>query len=108
MYNEVLLNVGSIIEIQEDIKAEIYVIIGRRIVNHSNVKAWDYYAVPYPQGIQKTEDGIDTNGIYINHNQIKRVVHDCKVKSSRKGNLVRDDIEQTKALLKALATEFAK
>lgn len=78
--NEVLLNVGSIVEVEYKEKIGQYLITGKRVINFRNMKAWDYYSVPYPEGCKKDKEGNDDNGFYFNHPDIDKVIYICDVK----------------------------
>ncbi|APU87259.1 DUF4176 domain-containing protein [Clostridium botulinum] len=52
---EILLNIGSIVEVEHQGEIKNYLIVGKRIINFNSMKAWDYYSVPYPEGIKKIE-----------------------------------------------------
>lgn len=77
---EVLLNIGSIVEVEYDGKSEAYLITGRRVIHFKTMKAWDYYSVPYPQGVKRDKEGNDDNGFYFNHPDIDRVIYKCETK----------------------------
>lgn len=77
---EVLLNIGSIVEIEYENKLQKYLIVGRRVINFRNMKAWDYYSVPYPEGIKKDKDGNDDNGFYFNHTNIDKILYISRLK----------------------------
>lgn len=77
---EVLLNIGSIVEVEHEDEVGQYLITGKRIINHRTMKAWDYYSVPYPEGGIKDKAGNDDNGFYFNHPDIDKIIHTCNVK----------------------------
>lgn len=76
---EVLLNIGSIVEVEYNDEVGQYLITGKRIINHRTMKAWDYYSVPYPGGSRRDKEGNDDNGFYFNHPDIERIIHICNV-----------------------------
>lgn len=77
---EVLLNIGTIVEVEYQGESGYYMITGKRVINFRTMKAWDYYSVPYPEGNQKDKDGNDNNGFYFNHPDIDRIIYTCEVK----------------------------
>jgi len=77
---EVLLNIGSIVEVEHNGEFDNYIIIGKRMIHFKTMKAWDYYSVPYPEGSKKDKEGNDDNGFYFNHSDIDKIIHTCKVK----------------------------
>lgn len=76
---EVLLNIGSIVEVESEDELDKYIIIAKRIISFNSMKAWDYYSVPYPKGLMKDKEGKDDNGFYFNHTDIKSIIHKCDV-----------------------------
>lgn len=76
---EVLLNIGSIVEVEHKEEIGQYLIVGKRVINVRTMKAWDYYSVPYPEGCKKDKEGIDDNGFYFNHPEIDKIIHVCNV-----------------------------
>lgn len=54
---DVLLTIGSIVTVNDDVDFDAYMIVGRRIVSFKSMKAWDYYTVPYPDGLQRDSQG---------------------------------------------------
>lgn len=74
---EVLLSIGSVVKVEN--KGENhYMISGKRVIDFNSIKACDYYAVPYPEGLQYRKDN-ENNGIYFNHPEIEKVIHKCEV-----------------------------
>jgi hypothetical protein len=78
--DEVLLNIGSVVEVEHREELEKYIIVGKRVISFKSMKAWDYYSVPYPDGLKKDRDGSDENGFFFNHTDINKIVHVCRVK----------------------------
>lgn len=84
--NDPLLPVGSVVTINER-DEEHYMIIGHRVVNYKNLRAWDYISVDYPEGLTrnfKPDNSFDCdNFLYFNHYDIGQVMHkmDFKVNS---------------------------
>lgn len=76
---DVLLSIGSIVEVEHEGEVENYLIVGKRVINFNTMKAWDYYSVPYPEGNKKDRDGSDANGFYFNHNNIDKINYTCNV-----------------------------
>jgi hypothetical protein len=76
---EVLLNIGSIVEVEYKDEKDYYLIVGKRVINIRTMKAWDYYSVPYPVGCKKDKDGLDENGFYFNHPDIDKIFYICEV-----------------------------
>ena len=76
---EVLLNIGSIVEVEHKGEIENYIIVGRRIINFRTMKAWDYYSVPYPEGAKRDREGNDDNGFFFNHPEIDKIIYKCEV-----------------------------
>lgn len=81
---EVLLNIGSIIEVENsDNETETYLIIGRRIINHESMKAWDYVSVNYSTGLVRhfntKKEFAGDDFFYCNHPDIDKVVYDAKL-----------------------------
>jgi len=77
--DDVLLNIGSIVEVEYKGKIGNYLIVGKRVINFRTMKAWDYYSVPYPDGIRRDRDGSDDNGFYFNHPDIDKIIFICDV-----------------------------
>lgn len=77
--DEILLNIGSIVEVEHRDEIETYIIVGKRVINFRTMTAWDYYSVPYPNGIKRDKDGKDDNGFYFNHTDIEKIIHICDV-----------------------------
>lgn len=77
---EILLNIGSIVEIEHRGDIGNYIIVGKRVIKFDNMKAWDYYSVPYPEGSRKDKEGNDDNGFYFNHPDIDKIIYKCDVK----------------------------
>ncbi|MDF2880145.1 MAG: hypothetical protein K0R54_702 [Clostridiaceae bacterium] len=80
---EVLLNVGSIVEVEHKDATLMYLIVSRRIINWGTMRAWDYYSVPYPEGGKKDKEGYDDNGFYFNHYEIEKIIYSCNVSSEK-------------------------
>lgn len=78
--DDILLNVGSIVEVEHKGEVGNYIIVGKRIINFRTMKAWDYYSVPYPEGARKDREGNDDNGFYFNHHEIDKVLCKCRFK----------------------------
>lgn len=78
---EVLLNIGSIVEVEYNDVAEPYLIVGKRIVNHQTMRAWDYYSVPYPAGARYDDEGRDDVGFFFNHYEIESVLYSCDIEA---------------------------
>lgn len=79
---EVLLNIGSIIEVEnKDNEKERYMIIGRRVINPESMRAWDYIAVWYPTGLKRTfksnKELLGDDFFYCNHPDIDKVIYDA-------------------------------
>ncbi|SFM09454.1 DUF4176 domain-containing protein [Pelosinus propionicus] len=77
---EVLINIGSIVEVEHHGEVGNYLITGKRVIHFKTMKAWDYYSVPYPEGGKRDKEGKDDNGFYFNHPDIDKIIHVCKVK----------------------------
>lgn len=75
-----LLNIGSIVEVKCDDELGKYLIIAKRIISFNSMRAWDYYSVPYPEGLMKDKEGKDDNGLYFNHTDIENIIYKCDVK----------------------------
>lgn len=83
---DVLLAVGTIVK--PDIEGEEtteHMIVGKRIIHDKSksMKAWDYAAVPYPEGLTFTfsrfgEEKISRyeNYVFFNHTDIESIVSD--------------------------------
>ena len=80
MAEEVLLNIGSIVEVEHKGEAGNYLIVGKRVINFNTMRAWDYYSVPFPDGTVKDKEGKDDNGFYFNHPEIDKVIYECTIK----------------------------
>lgn len=81
---EVLLNIGSIIEVEnKDEERETYMIIGTRVINPRNMKAWDYVAVWYPTGLVRTfksnGEFVGDDFFYCNHPDIDKIIHNAEL-----------------------------
>ncbi|KOY65495.1 DUF4176 domain-containing protein [Clostridium sporogenes] len=76
---EILLNIGSIVEVEHQGEIKNYLIVGKRVINFNSMKAWDYYSVPYPEGIKKDREGRDDNGFYFNHPEIENITYTCNI-----------------------------
>lgn len=91
-----LLNIGSIVEVENpNNDIEPYMIIGKRVINHETMKAWDYISVPYSYGYKRNiriksetvkEENIilkcervkrEENFFYFNHYEIEKVLYKC-------------------------------
>lgn len=72
--NEVLLNIGAIVEVENVEKTRMLLIVAKRVINFNTMRAWDYYGVPYPDGAIKNRDG-DENGYYFNHFEITKLFY---------------------------------
>lgn len=83
---EVLLNIGSIVEVENPgNERKSYLIIGRRAINPSSMKAWDYISVEYLTGLVRTfkpnnEFGGD-DFFYFNHPDIDKITYDGALKN---------------------------
>ena len=75
---DVLLGIGSVVTINDDTDHEKYMIVGKRMINFGTMHSWDYYAVPYPTGLQENEQGEDIVGYYFNHYEIKEILFNSK------------------------------
>jgi len=73
---DVLLNIGSIVIINDDTDFDTYIIVGKRVINFNSMKAWDYYSVPYPDGLKKDKSGNDETGYYFNHSDINKIIYE--------------------------------
>ena len=75
---DVLLPVGSLIKDAPDNQEQrLYLIIGRRIINHETMRCWDYVCVPFDEGMQRIieRDGKRfENFYYCNHYEIDEIV----------------------------------
>lgn len=78
---EVLLNTGSIVDVEHKEEMNRYLIVGKRVINVRTFRAWDYYAVPYPEGCKKDKEGADDNGFYFNHPDINNIVFVCEAET---------------------------
>ncbi|MFT9496355.1 DUF4176 domain-containing protein [Anaerosolibacter sp.] len=77
--DDVLLNIGSVVEVEHKGEVGYYHIVSKRIINFNTMRAWDYYSVPYPEGGRKDKEGRDDNGFYFNHHEIDSVIYKCEV-----------------------------
>lgn len=75
---DILLNIGSIVEVECN-GPKSYMIVGKRAINFSNMVAWDYYSVPYPERHIRDKQGNDHNGFYFNHPDIDKIIYKCEV-----------------------------
>ncbi len=78
---EVLLNIGSIVEVEHKGEVGNYLIVGKRVINFNSMRAWDYYSIPYPDGCKRDKNGQDDNGFYFNHPDIDKIIYVCNVQS---------------------------
>lgn len=93
---EVLLNIGSIVEVTDkDGELNEYMIIGRRVINPTSMKAWDYIAVWYPTGLVRT---FKTNGeflgddyFYFNHPDIEKISYANELRAEYTEDVQKDD-----------------
>ncbi|MBD5631364.1 DUF4176 domain-containing protein [Clostridium botulinum] len=76
---DILLNIGSIVEVEYQGEIQNYLIVGKRVINFNSMKAWDYYSVPYPEGSKKDSEGKDDNGFYFNHTDIEKIIYTCNI-----------------------------
>lgn len=78
-----LLPIGSVVTI-EDRAEEHYIIIGHRVVNYRNLRAWDYISASFPEGLTrnfKPDNSFDCdNFLYFNHYDIEEVVYTMNFK----------------------------
>lgn len=77
--DDVLLPIGSIVEVEHKGEVENYLIVGKRVINFNTMKAWDYYSVPFPEGNKRDKEGRDDNGFYFNHSEIDTINYTCNV-----------------------------
>lgn len=93
---DVLLNIGSLIEVEnKDEGRETYMIIGTRVISPKSMKAWDYVAVWYPTGLVRTfkSDGefVGDDFFYCNHPDIDEIVHEAKLINLVPENMLMDE-----------------
>lgn len=69
---DILLSIGSIVSLNINNQLIDYLIIAKRAVDIANMQAWDYYSVPYGDGLKRDTNGVD-NGVYFNHYEIDKI-----------------------------------
>lgn len=77
---EVLFPIGTIVEITNNNENIVkYLIIGVRQYSPHSGKAWDYIAIPYPEGYCmncKSTNPYDDNNLYFfNHTDIENIIN---------------------------------
>lgn len=82
---DVLLSIGSLIKgAPDNEEQQIYMIIGKRIINHETMRCWDYVCVPFPKGLTRVISNNNTfeNFYYCNHHEIDEIVevNECEKK----------------------------
>jgi hypothetical protein len=90
MEKDVLLPVGSLVKVtpHQD-EQKLYMIIGRRIINHDSLRAWDYISIPYHEGLtRKIENDRKNydNFFYFNHFEIEEIVLTFSLPESQTGS----------------------
>jgi hypothetical protein len=78
MLEDILLPIGSLVKATptKD-ETKTYMIVGRRIINHESLRAWDYISVPFEDGLSRTiQKDMKTfeNFFYFNHFDIEEIV----------------------------------
>lgn len=75
---DVLLPIGSLIKGAPDGEEQrLYLIVGRRIINHETMCCWDYVSVPFDEGMKRNIEGDKKhfeNFYYFNHYDIDEIV----------------------------------
>lgn len=73
--------IGSVVTTNIGDQEEQCMVIGHRIINHLSMRAWDYVAVEYPQGLErhfKNDKTFDCDQFYyFNHRDIIKIVHEA-------------------------------
>lgn len=78
MEKDVLLPIGSLVKVTpHHDEQRLYMIVGKRIINHDSLRAWDYISIPYFDGLKrKIEISMKhyENFFYFNHYEIEEIL----------------------------------
>lgn len=83
--NDVLLPIGSLIKATAPQSTQtLYMIIGKRIINHETLNAWDYVCVPFEDGFKREMKSCSShydNFYYCNHTDIEHIQYEFQLGS---------------------------
>ncbi|PLS18840.1 hypothetical protein CVD28_00110 [Bacillus sp. M6-12] len=91
MLEDVLLPIGSLVKVTpHHDEQRLYMIIGKRIINHDSLRAWDYISVPFEEGAKRKifkNMEHEENFFYFNHHEIEEIVSTFTLPEATTGSI---------------------